>query len=112
MALLKRCAQLLFSSPALVMPIMEELSQSLSDAASAPPAGRHTIALVDVATRKVTGYVKVGARPWHLGLSADDRFAIVANGLSDDVSMVDLATLAVVASVKVGAGPWGVAVAP
>jgi YVTN family beta-propeller protein len=71
----------------------------------------NTIALVDVASRKVRAYVPVGKRV-HLALSADGTRAYTANGLSDDVTVVDLATAKAVATVPAGAGPWGVAVAP
>ena len=70
------------------------------------------IALVDVATHKVRGYVKVGLRPWHLALSADEHTAIVANGQSNDISLVDLASMSVKATVPAGDGPWGVALKP
>jgi len=56
--------------------------------------------------------VRVGARPWHLALSADGARALVANGMSDDLSVVDLASAKLVATYPAGAGPWGVAIAP
>jgi YVTN family beta-propeller protein len=66
------------------------------------------IAIVDVATRRVESYVKVGQRPWHLAITPDGARAIVANGLSDDVSIVDLSTKAVVATIRraPGHGAW------
>ena len=70
------------------------------------------VALVDVATRRVLSYVRVGARPWQLALSADGTRALVANGMSDDLSVVDLASAKLVATYPAGAGPWGVAIAP
>ena len=68
-----------------------------------------SIAVVDVASRKVRGYVKVGDRPWHLAISPDGTRAIVANGASDSVSFVDIAAMQVTATIKAGGGPWGVA---
>ena len=70
------------------------------------------IALVDVASRTVAGYVRVGGRPWHLAISPDGKHAIVANGMTDNVSVVDLASRSVIATVPAGGAPWGVAIAP
>ena len=68
-----------------------------------------SIAVVDVPTRKVRGYVKVGDRPWHLAITPDGTRAIVANGASDSVSFVDIAAMQVTATIPAGGGPWGVA---
>jgi YVTN family beta-propeller protein len=70
-----------------------------------------SIALVDVASRKVKGYVKTGGRPWHLAITADGTRAVVANGTSDDVAVVDLASATVTARIPAGEGPWGVVLA-
>ncbi len=70
------------------------------------------IALIDVATRKVTGYVPVGQRVWQVAVDADGTRAFTANGLSDDVSVIDLKTNKVIATIPAGRAPWGVAIAP
>ena len=72
----------------------------------------NSIALVDTATRKVTDYIKVGGRPWHLAITADGKRAVVANGGSDDISIVDLAKREVIATISAGEGPWGVVLVP
>jgi YVTN family beta-propeller protein len=71
----------------------------------------NTVAFVDVASRKVTGYVPVGGRVWHLAISADGRRAFTANGLTNDVSVVDIASRKVVATIPVDKAPWGVVIA-
>ena len=66
------------------------------------------IAIVDTATKQVLDYVLVGRRAWFVALSADDRTAIVVNGLSDDVTIVDVEGAKPVKSVPVGRVPYGV----
>lgn len=68
------------------------------------------VAVVDVPTRKVRGYVLVGQRAWGLGLSRDGSRLYVANGLSDDLTIVDTATLKAVKTLKVGRVPHSVVV--
>jgi PQQ-dependent catabolism-associated beta-propeller protein len=64
------------------------------------------VAVVDVATRKVTKYILVGERPWGLTLTADEKKLYVTNGLSDDVSIIDTQTLKTIKSVRVGQVPY------
>jgi YVTN family beta-propeller protein len=68
------------------------------------------VGIVDVASRKVTGYVLVGQRPWGITFSKDQKRLFVANGGSDDVSIIDTAARKVVKSVPVGHYPYGVAI--
>lgn len=68
------------------------------------------VAVVDVAARKVTGYVLVGSRPWGLRLSHDEKTLYVANGLSDDITVIDVRSQRPTASVPVGRVPYGIAV--
>jgi len=70
------------------------------------------VAVVDVASRKVEAYIKVGARPWLLEITPDGSKAVVANGNSNDVSIIDIASRKVMATVPAGQGAWGVAIAP
>jgi YVTN family beta-propeller protein len=64
----------------------------------------------DTATNEFTGSVKVGARPWGVGISPDGRTLYTANGPSGDVSIVDTGSFKVTGTVKAGRGPWGVAI--
>lgn len=68
------------------------------------------VAVVDVATKEVRGYVLVGKRAWGLATSRDGKLLYVANGLSDDLSIVDTATLKAVRTLKVGRVPHTVVV--
>jgi YVTN family beta-propeller protein len=70
----------------------------------------NTVAMIDVATRAVTGTIPVGQRNWGLGLAPDGATLYAANGLSNDVSVIDTATRTVVATIPVGDGAWGIAV--
>lgn len=68
------------------------------------------VAVVDVASRQVRGYVLVGKRAWGLGLSRDGRRLYVANGMSDDLTIVDTAALKALKTVKAGRSPHSVVV--
>jgi YVTN family beta-propeller protein len=68
------------------------------------------VAIVDVAARKVLGYVLVGKRAWGLTLSRDEKTLYVANGLGDDVSIIDTASRKAKVSVPVGRVPYGIVV--
>jgi len=68
------------------------------------------VAVVDVASRQVKGYVLVGKRAWGLALSRDGKRLYVANGLSDDMSIVDTASLKATKTIKVGRVPHTVVV--
>jgi YVTN family beta-propeller protein len=54
--------------------------------------------------------IKVGTRPWGIGVSPDGKFLFTANGPSNDVSVVDLKTNKEVSRIKAGSGPWGIAI--
>ena len=68
------------------------------------------VAVVDVASRQVKGYVLVGKRAWGLALSRDGKRLYVANGLSDDMSIVDTGSLKATKTIKVGRVPYGIVV--
>jgi YVTN family beta-propeller protein len=70
------------------------------------------IAVVDVATLKVTDYILVGQRPWHMELSPDGATLYTANGLTNDLTIIDVASLKALRSVPVGRLPWGIALTP
>jgi len=68
------------------------------------------VAVVDVAARKVLGYILVGKRAWGITLSRDEKTLYVANGLGDDVSIIDTASRKAKISIPVGRVPYGIAV--
>jgi YVTN family beta-propeller protein len=68
------------------------------------------VAVVDVATRKVRGYILVGRRPWGITLSRDEKTLYVANGFGDDITIIDVGSRTSLVSIPVGRVPWGVAV--
>jgi PQQ-dependent catabolism-associated beta-propeller protein len=68
------------------------------------------VAVVDVASRRVSGYVLVGKRAWGLAVSRDGKRLYVANGLSDDMTVVDTATLKGVRTLRVGRVPHTVVI--
>jgi len=68
------------------------------------------VAVVDVATRKVQGYILVGKRPWGITLSRDEKTLFVANGFGDDITIIDVKSRTALISIAVGRIPWGVVV--
>jgi YVTN family beta-propeller protein len=68
------------------------------------------VALVDVPTRKVQGYILVGKRAWGIALSRDESRLFVANGFGDDVTVIDVRSRKAIVSVPVGRVPWGVVI--
>ena len=74
------------------------------------PANR--IAVVDVASRKVTKYLLVGQRVWHMAFTPDEKYLLTTNGVSNDVSVIDVAAQKVIKTIQVGELPWGVTIAP
>lgn len=63
------------------------------------------IAIVDAKSLEVLQYVLVGRRAWSVDLSSDEKTAIVANGLSDDITVIDMGAMAPVTSIPVGRVP-------
>ena len=70
------------------------------------PANR--IAVVDGTTHKVTKYLLVGQRVWHMAFTPDEKYLVCTNGLTNDVSIIDVASLRVIKSIPVGELPWGI----
>jgi PQQ-dependent catabolism-associated beta-propeller protein len=68
------------------------------------------VAVVDVATRNVKGYVLAGKRAWGVAVSRDGKRLYVANGMSDDLTIVDTATMKGLKTLKVGRVPYGVVI--
>ena len=71
-----------------------------------------TVHVVDVRRDSVLANIVIGDRttkPTGIAISADGRWAYLANGRANAVSVLDLNDRKVVASVPVGERPWGVA---
>ena len=71
----------------------------------------NSVAVVDVAARRVRGRVQVGERPFAVLLDEARQRLFVLNVFSNDVSVVDTRSLSVSATVKVGKAPYGAALA-
>jgi PQQ-dependent catabolism-associated beta-propeller protein len=61
------------------------------------PANR--VAVVDGATHKVQKYLLVGQRVWHMAFTADEKYLLTTNGVSNDVSVIDVAALRVIKTI-------------
>ena len=72
------------------------------------PANR--IAVIDGVTHKVTKYLLVGQRVWHMAFTPDEKYLLSTNGVSNDVSIIDVASLKVIKTIQVGELPWGVTI--
>ncbi|CDP51126.1 MAG: PQQ-dependent catabolism-associated beta-propeller protein [Devosia nanyangense] len=68
------------------------------------------VAVVDAKTHDVLQYILVGKRAWSVDLSRDEKTAIVANGLSDDITIVDTASMKPVKSLPIGRVPHTVVI--
>ena len=62
-------------------------------------------AIIDAKTKKILDYVLVGKRPWSVALNREETLAVVANGLSDDITLVDLVMKKAIKSIPVGRVP-------
>ena len=65
---------------------------------------RH-VAVVDVASREIEEYILAGDRVWGAALTADEKFLVVTNGASDDVSVIDTERRVAVKAISVGRTP-------
>jgi YVTN family beta-propeller protein len=65
---------------------------------------------VDLSSDSVVATVKVGTRPWGIGLTSDGRKLYTANGPSNDVTVLDTRTMQVLKKVPAGELPWGIVV--
>jgi YVTN family beta-propeller protein len=55
-------------------------------------------------------YVLVGRRAWSVALTRDEQTAVVANGLSDDITLVDMESYRPIRSIPVGRVPHTVVI--
>jgi PQQ-dependent catabolism-associated beta-propeller protein len=58
-----------------------------------------------------TKYLLVGQRVWHMSFTPDEKYLLVTNGISNDVSVIDVAALKVIKTIQVGELPWGITIA-
>jgi PQQ-dependent catabolism-associated beta-propeller protein len=72
------------------------------------PANR--VAIIDAVTHKVTKYLLVGQRVWHLAFTPDEKYMLTTNGVSNDVSIIDVAAQKVIKTIQVGELPWGITI--
>jgi YVTN family beta-propeller protein len=70
------------------------------------------VAVIDVKTYAVSGYIQVGRRVWQLGMSLDGNTLYAVNGLTNDVTVIDVPGRKVRQTFVVGRLPWGIALAP
>lgn len=69
-----------------------------------------TVMEIDPKARTIVRTIHhVGKRPWGIGITADGRTLLTANGPSGDVSMIDRTSGKIVRKIGIGKGPWGVA---
>jgi len=68
------------------------------------------VAVVDVPSRSIQGYILVGKRSWGITLSRDEKLLYVANGFGDDITIIDAKSRKPVVSIPVGRVPWGVVI--
>lgn len=67
---------------------------------------------IPTATLEIDQVIRVGAVPKYVALTPDDRYLLVSNWCSFDVSVIDTATQTAVARIEVGRHPRGIAVSP
>jgi len=46
-----------------------------------------------------------------MAFTPDEKFLLVTNGVSNDVSVIDVAALKVIKTIQVGELPWGITIA-
>lgn len=68
------------------------------------------IAILDAKSHDVLSFVLTGKRCWSIDLSRDEKTAIVANGLSDDITVVDVPSMQPVQSLPIGRVPHTVVI--
>ena len=68
------------------------------------------VAVVDVATMKMTAKIPTGVRVWGIALSRDGRRLYAANSLSNTISVIDTGTRRVVKTIATDDGPWALTV--
>ncbi len=72
----------------------------------------HSVSVIETATHRVVGTVRVGSDPRGVAITPDGAFAYAANWSANTVSVIETATKRVVGKVRVSSDPRGVAVTP
>jgi YVTN family beta-propeller protein len=72
----------------------------------------NSVTPVDLATRKASSAIKVGADPAAIALTPDGRTAYVVNSGSGTVTPINTATAAAGRAIRVGADPTAIAITP
>ena len=85
-----------------------EIGQNLKPAAMTAQADH--IAILDAKSHDVLQFVLTGKRPWSIDLSRDEKTAIAANGLSDDITVIDMGSMQAVQSLPIGRVPHTVVI--
>jgi YVTN family beta-propeller protein len=67
---------------------------------------------IDVQTLKIDQVIQVGLVPKFLAVTPDDRYVLVSNWCSFNLSIIDVATAQTVATLPIGAYPRGIAISP
>ena len=65
-------------------------------------------AVVDGTSHAVKKYLLVGQRVWHMAFTPEEKYLLVTNGVSNDVSVIDVAAQKVIKTIQVGELPWGI----
>lgn len=68
------------------------------------------VAVIDAISKEIKAYVLVGKRAWSVALTSDEKVAVVANGLSDDITLIDMESLRPIRSVPAGRVPHTVVI--
>jgi PQQ-dependent catabolism-associated beta-propeller protein len=68
------------------------------------------VAIIDAKSHDVLSFVLTGKRPWSVDLSSDEKLAIAANGLSDDITVIDMASMRAIQSYPIGRIPHTVVI--
>jgi len=48
---------------------------------------------------------------WPMAFTPDEKYLMVTNGVSNDVSVIDVAAQKVIKTIQVGELPWGITIA-
>ena len=92
----KRSSRSASASPGTARPPSSRLAPPTASPSSTPP--RHA----------VTKYLLVGQRVWHMAFTPDEKYLLVTNGVSNDVSVIDVSAQKVIKTIQVGELPWGI----
>lgn len=68
------------------------------------------VSVLDLSSYKITATIKVGKMPRGIGITTDDKYAIVANETDNNVTIIDLTSMTLVTNLPTGVGPLGVVI--